>query len=132
MDVAVTYPTMSTAPVVVSLRGQLDIDSAARLSGAFQELADRQVVRVIVDLAGLEFCDSIGLSTIIIGHRRCTAAGGWLNLAAPSPFLLRLLSVVGIAEAIPVYASVEGARRRAPADRIMPAHDLLIDDLQVG
>jgi len=43
--------------------------------------------------------------------------------------MLRLLAAVGITGTVPVYGSVEGARRADPADRIEPIHDDMIDDV---
>src|SRR5690349_53534 len=62
MDVVVDeHPTGE--PTVVSVRGHLDIDSAPELRDAVEGLLDRDVTRIVVDLAELDFCDSIGLST---------------------------------------------------------------------
>src|SRR5690348_512080 len=127
MDVAVT----GTDPVVLSLSGQLDLDTEADLRTAFDELAARGCRRVVVDLSGLDFCDSIGLSTIVVGHRLCVSDGGWLRLAAPGEFMRRLLSSVGITGSVPVYRSVDGARRGDPGERIAPVGDELIDDVHV-
>jgi anti-sigma B factor antagonist len=129
MDVAVIRPGIRTEPVVVSLSGQLDLDTAAGLRTAFDELAEERQWQIVVDLSGLDFCDSIGLSTIVLGHRLCTAQGGSLSLAAPTPFMVHLLAAVGIAGSVPVYRSVDGARRSDPVDRFEPVHDDMIDDL---
>jgi len=58
---------------VLSLRGQLDLDPADSLRTTFDELALQRVSEIIVDLAGLDFCDSTGLSTIVVGYRLCAA-----------------------------------------------------------
>ena len=126
MDVAVT----GTDPAVLSVSGQLDLDTEADLRAAFDELAAQGCRRVVVDLSGLDFCDSIGLSTIVVGHRLCVAEGGWLRLAAPGEFMLHLLSSVGITGSVPVYGTADGARRGDPADRVRPVGDELIDDVQ--
>ena len=123
MDVDISYSGADTA--VVSIRGQLDIDTAPAVHTAFDTLGDRAVIRIVVDLSGLEFCDSIGLSTFVIAHRRCAEAGGWVRIAGPMPFMVRLLSVVGVAQAVPMYRTVEGARNDDASQRIPPAHDPL-------
>ena len=108
MDVFVSdHP--ATGAVTVALRGQLDLDGAPRLQATFDALAGRSVNRVVVDLAGLHFCDSIGLSTFVVAHNYCTSTGGYLRFAAPSEFLARVLSVVGIAGTLPVYRTVPAA-----------------------
>jgi anti-sigma B factor antagonist len=95
--------------VVVTVRGNLDVDSATVLTTTLEQVLDRPAPRVIVDLSGVEFCDSIGLSTFVVGNNRATAGGGWLRLACPPEFLERLLDTVGLTRHMGVYASVGDA-----------------------
>jgi anti-anti-sigma factor len=95
--------------VVVALRGNLDIDSAAVLTTTLDHVLEQPEPRVVVDLAGVEFCDSTGLSAFVVGHRRAVALGGWLRLACASDFLVQLLDTVGLSSRIPRYATVAEA-----------------------
>jgi anti-anti-sigma factor len=105
-------------PTVVSVRGRLDIDSAPELREAVEGLLDRAVTRIVVNLAELDFCDSIGLSTFLVARNRCSAAGGFLRLAAPAPFMLRVITVVGLGDRLATYRSVPEARVGDPAGRL--------------
>ncbi|WP_433359612.1 STAS domain-containing protein [Actinoplanes sp. CA-142083] len=95
--------------VVVAVRGNLDLDSAAVLTTTLDQVLDRPSPRVVVDLSEVEFCDSTGLSAFVVGHNRATATGGWLRLAAPTAFLADLLETVGLAPRIGVYPTVADA-----------------------
>jgi anti-sigma B factor antagonist len=95
--------------VVVVVRGNLDIDSAPVLTTALDQVLNAPAPRVVVDLSGVEFCDSTGLSAFVVGHNRAVALGGWLRLAAPGEFLSRLLDTVGLTPAVPVYGDVADA-----------------------
>ena len=95
--------------VVVSLRGDLDLDSATVLGTTLDQVLDRPAPHVVVDLAGVEFCDSTGLSSFVVGHNRAREAGGWLRLAAPGEWLLGLLATVGLTPRLAVYPSVADA-----------------------
>src|SRR5690348_13246755 len=88
------HPVADTT--VVTLSGQLDLDTAHLLREVLEPLLEQPVPRIVVDLAGLTFCDSIGLSALAVGHNRCTEAGGYLRLSAPTPFLIKVLAVVGL------------------------------------
>ena len=96
---------------VVQPSGQLDMDSAPRLRSVLEGLIDAGRTRIVIDLGRLTFCDSIGLSTLVVASRGCEATGGFLRLARPNPFLLNLLTVVGVREAVRTYDSVEAACR---------------------
>jgi anti-sigma B factor antagonist len=94
---------------VVQPNGQLDMETAPVLRAAIDELIRAGNRRIVVDLGRLTFCDSIGLSTLVVAHRSCVDDGGYLRLARPSPFLLNLLNVIGIRDTLPVFESVDAA-----------------------
>ena len=95
--------------VVVVIRGNLDVDSAAVLTAALEQVLLEPAPRIVVDLSGIEFCDSTGLSAFLVGNNRAVAAGGWLRLAAADGFLGRLLDTVGLTPRLPAYPSVTDA-----------------------
>jgi anti-sigma B factor antagonist len=95
--------------VVVAVRGNLDLDSAAVMSTTLDQVLRRPVPRVVVDLSGVEFCDSVGLSAFIVGHNRAAETGGWLRLAAPNDWMSRLLTTVGLSARLGVYPGVADA-----------------------
>jgi anti-anti-sigma factor len=100
----------TTDPVVISVHGNLDVDSAGELIAALDQALDRPRPRVIIDLAAVDFCDSTGLSAFILGHNRAAEAGGWLRLAGPSDWLRRLLDTLGLSRQLAVHATVTEAR----------------------
>ena len=68
--------------VVVTVRGDLDDGSDTVLGTTLDQVLDRRAPRVVVDVSGIGFCDSVGLRSFVTGHERAHAAGGWLRLAA--------------------------------------------------
>jgi anti-sigma B factor antagonist len=121
MDITVAEPT-GDGVTVVRLSGELGADTVLPLQEALTALVDRQAYRIVVDLSELAFCDSIGLSSFVEAHRRGSAAGGWVRLAAPNPFMVRVLGVVGLLGRLPVYTTVAGAMAGDEQDR-HPAPD---------
>ena len=113
MDVVISYGPNGDA--VMRLVGNLDLDTAPELRGALDALDERSVTRMVVDLTGLVFCDSIGLSAFVDAHKSCTSKGGYLRLANPTPLLEHIFMVVGIADALPIYRTVQAARDGDPA-----------------
>ena len=107
MQVAVAHRPPNTA--VLTLRGSLDIDTAPSLKANLDWLVERLAPRVIVDLSGLDFCDSMGVGVLVTAHGRALERGGWVRLAAPSGFLRRLLDTLGLTEYLSLHPDVETA-----------------------
>jgi anti-sigma B factor antagonist len=94
---------------VIAVRGEIDVQTAGQLLDAVHAALDVPVPRIVLNLADVRFCDSTGLSVFGYGHRHSTNRGGFLRLAAPTTFLTRVLTVVGIAQQIPVFDTVAAA-----------------------
>ncbi|GGK91243.1 STAS domain-containing protein [Mangrovihabitans endophyticus] len=107
MQVSVAHRPPNTAVLV--LRGSLDIDTAASLKANLSRLVERPAPRVVVDVAGLDFCDSMGVGVLVTAHGRAQERGGWVRLAAPSGFLRRLLETLGLTDYLQVFADVDAA-----------------------
>ncbi|MFI7542759.1 STAS domain-containing protein [Actinoplanes sp. NPDC049599] len=100
--------------VVVTVRGDLDDGSDTVLGTTLDQVLDRPVPRVVVDVSGIDFCDSVGLRSFLTGHERARAAGGWLRLAAPGGPLRDLLAVAGLSARLEVFPSVADALTTGP------------------
>ncbi|MCC9307909.1 STAS domain-containing protein [Kitasatospora sp. RB6PN24] len=119
--------TVSVRPwargTVVAPEGELDLDTAELLRDALERQLRGRWPHILVDCAGLRFCDSTGLRVILRARTAAQAAGGGLDLVAPRPALLRLLALTGTEEVFPVYASVAEAEAEGaieppgPSDR---------------
>lgn len=81
----------------VSVHGDLDYDTAdAFLVTVLDQLAAHPEVRDLhLDCGGLGVCDSMGLSGLLMLHRRTRPAGVHLHLDNRQPPLERLLTVTG-------------------------------------
>jgi anti-sigma B factor antagonist len=86
---------------VVSVSGELDLGTAPDLC-ARVDAARTQ--RLLVDLTGLEFCDSTGLRALIGAANEVRANGGRFAVACPpTGDVARLLDRVGAAEWLAVH-----------------------------
>jgi anti-sigma B factor antagonist len=83
--------------VVMSVQGEIDLYTVPRLQRALASvLASGGPVRLVVDLSGVDFCDSTGVNVLLAGHRQAREAGGDLELAAPRPAVRKILQVTGL------------------------------------
>lgn len=94
--------------VLLTLGGELDHDTAAPLKDALDAAAARGG-RLLVDMAGLRFCDSTGLNALLHGRLAVQEAGGSLELAGLSGPVARMFRITGADGVFPVHADVTQA-----------------------
>jgi anti-anti-sigma factor len=91
----------SPAEAVVSLTGEIDVSTAAKLAAAVGEiLQSESPPRLVLDMAGVTFCDSQGLGTLVVLSRRARLASSLLVLTNVGEFLLRVLDITGLRTAL--------------------------------
>lgn len=83
---------------IVALTGEIDLQTAPRLSGAVNDALAEDPLRVVLDMEGVTFCDSRGLGTLVVLSRAAARSRSVLVLANLGDFLKRLLAVSGIGE----------------------------------
>jgi anti-anti-sigma factor len=88
------------AGIVIAVSGELDMSNADQLSGAVTEELHKGPKRVVLDLAELTFCDSLGLRTLLLLSRNAQAQQTYLALRNPSPFFSRMLQITGVESAL--------------------------------
>jgi anti-sigma B factor antagonist len=81
---------------VVSVTGELDIATVDRLSGELERTSKRGARRVIVDLVGLTFIDSVSLGVLTEEARRLRADGGTCVVVSQDPRILRVFEITGL------------------------------------
>jgi anti-sigma B factor antagonist len=85
---------------VVSVSGDLDVSTADQLADTVNEELRDSPGRIVLDLAGLDFCDSLGLGTLVVLSRTARVQQTYLVLRNPSPFFTRMLEVTGVREGL--------------------------------
>lgn len=87
----------SAAGPVVEAVGELDYDSAPRLRGVLQRaLVVRPApVMLVVDLAGVTFCDSAGLNALLMARLDAERQDTVVRLARPTHIVARVLEISG-------------------------------------
>ena len=80
------------------LFGELDVVSAPDLERKLSEVLEQPHARVMLDLNGLRFVDSAGVSVLIRAKQRAQANGRTLVLRRPTEQLERVFALVGLAE----------------------------------
>ena len=87
---------------VVWVDGELDMSTAPLLSDTVTEQLRCAPQRIVLDLARLTFCDSLGLGTLVVLSRTARVQQTYLVLRNPSAFFTRMLDVTGLREGLNV------------------------------
>ena len=81
----------------MSVHGEIDLYTVPRLQRELAGVLAADVpVRLVVDLSGVDFCDSTGVNVLLAAHRQARESGGDLELAAPRPSVRKILQVTGL------------------------------------
>jgi anti-anti-sigma factor len=95
--------------VVLAVSGELDVASAPMLRAHVRFALGGRPARLVLDLAGLRFCDAAGLSVLAMARNATTRDGISLALAAVPRPVRRLLKMTGMNRILDAYPSVAAA-----------------------
>ncbi|WP_330284841.1 anti-sigma factor antagonist [Streptomyces sp. NBC_00588] len=107
------WPTQLPAPVtlsldmsgdrlVVTVSGELDLESDQLLQQTLNDALDRTSGSLELDLAGVDFCDCAALNVLLDVHDRARASAKRFVLRTTSPAVQRLLALTGV---LPLFAA---------------------------
>ncbi|MEU5999007.1 STAS domain-containing protein [Streptomyces sp. NPDC047197] len=85
----------------LTLAGELDLDTVARIEPELMLVTAGGGTKVVLDLAGLTFCDTSGVKLLLRLHRRCAADGARLRLCHIPRRPGRVLRTLGVDRTIP-------------------------------
>jgi anti-sigma B factor antagonist len=83
---------------VVAVTGELDLASSPELEQRLEQFYASESELLVIDLRGLEFMDSTGLSVLVSAHHKLIDAGRRLIIVRGPQQVQRLLDLTGVAE----------------------------------
>ncbi|WNV86190.1 STAS domain-containing protein [Umezawaea sp. Da 62-37] len=99
----------SAAFTVLRVAGELDHHSAPALSEALEAVPFGPEHGVVIDLTGLSYCDSTGISVLVIAFQNAQAADSPFGLAGLNRELMRVFQIAGLDKFLPFHATVDEA-----------------------
>jgi anti-sigma B factor antagonist len=97
---------------IVTICGEIDLYTAPRLHSELAAvLVDGMPARVVIDMSGVDFCDSTGMNVLLSCLRRVRERGGELEIASPKPAVRKILQVTGLDS---VFTLVDDANMGRP------------------
>ena len=101
--------TAASGTQVLNVRGEIHLSTAPRFAQCLQETLDQGNTRIVLDLSGVEFIDSTGLSVLLTGLRRVTQLQGRMAVVCANPTVLRLFQITSLDETFDIFPDREGA-----------------------
>ncbi|HXG37144.1 MAG TPA: STAS domain-containing protein [Bacteroidota bacterium] len=100
-----------TAIVLKVKERKLDASVSPELKGEFLILCNPQTKNLVVDLSDVEFCDSSGLSALLIAERKMRENGGVVKLVGLQKKVLSLIRISRLDRAFSIHDSLAKALR---------------------
>ncbi|WP_109524893.1 STAS domain-containing protein [Nocardia aurea] len=104
-----TSADATTGTCVLALTGELDYISAAQLRADMDGLLAPEHRHLVLDLSGLEFCDSTGIRLFLVLRKLILERGGTIALAGLTARLERVFRMTGLTQAFDLYPSADQA-----------------------
>ena len=114
-----TQEELSDTAVVIRVDGEIHATTAPEFSERIHGAIDGGKTGVVLDLTGVEFIDSTGLSVLLNSLRRVTRARGAMVLACANPTVLRLFEITKLDSTFEILPNCDDAvarLRQAMAD----------------
>lgn len=100
-DFAVTM-VQEDGTAVVGVEGEVDLYTGPLLWERLSTVIDEGWRRVVVDLEGMRFIDSTGLSVLVMTLRRLEEVGGELVLRSPCRMASKLFQLTGLSQLVEI------------------------------
>lgn len=95
---------------LVAIAGELDMATAPDLFDVLAEAIGSGDTDIVLDLSGLEFCDSAGLAVFVRARNQLDQSGHRLIVAAPTEAVARILDLSGVSQVVPTVTDTAAAR----------------------
>jgi anti-anti-sigma factor len=97
---------------VIRVVGEIHATTAPEFSERLNSVIANGKTAVALDLTGVEFIDSTGLSVLLNGLRRVTRARGAMVIACANPTVLRLFEITKLDSTFEILPSCDEAIER--------------------
>ncbi len=94
---------------IISVHGEIDLHTAPKFETVMERLAGNGFRAVMVDMSGVSFMDSTGLSTLMRARDHLEERDISFRLVSPSHAVDRIFSVTGFQDYFEIFASREDA-----------------------
>ena len=94
---------------VVAATGEVDVFTAPVLDEALSAAVGAGATCLVVDLSGVEFLDSTGLSVLVKALKRVKESGGSLDVVVTAERVAKVFRITGLDASMPLHATLADA-----------------------
>ncbi len=91
----------------------LDGVVAPDLKALFVQLTNEGSNKIILDLSAVKYCDSSGLSSILIGHRLCRDTNGLFVLCGLQSDVAKIIQIAQLDKVFSIAENIDAAKQTA-------------------
>jgi anti-sigma B factor antagonist len=104
-----TVTTEHNFTVLTSNVEKLDASNASDLKSELVLLNKKGVNSMVIDLSSTKYCDSSGLSAILVANRLCKDTNGKFVLCGLQPNVSKMISISQLDKVLTIYKNLEEA-----------------------
>jgi anti-sigma B factor antagonist len=94
---------------ILAVEGEIHVSTAPEFSAMLSATVDDGCTSLVLDLTGVMFIDSTGLSVLLNALRQVTHTGGQMAVVCSNPTVLRLFEITRLDTTFDIYAELEPA-----------------------
>ncbi len=107
-DITLTLPDGSELEGTrISFKGRVEASTIQAFQAAIEEQINRGRNHLFIDLAGVEYITSTGMGGLVKYYNLVTEKRGTLSLLKPPESVLNVVQLLGLADILPIYDSLE-------------------------
>ncbi|HSG41730.1 MAG TPA: STAS domain-containing protein [Anaerolineales bacterium] len=103
------YSELDKGVRLLKLNGTLDMNGTFSIEFQFVRYCAGENVRVLVDLAKVNFMSSIGIPLLVNTAKSIVSRGGKVTFLNPQDKVLSVLEMVGVPDMIPIHTDMDTA-----------------------
>lgn len=95
--------------LIVAPNGRIDSATSSTFDRHLTSVIDRGDVNLVIDLAGLEYISSTGLSAFLSAAKKVRATGGRMALSGMNSRIRLVFEMSGFLRLFPIFPNVDAA-----------------------
>ena len=94
---------------IIRVRGEIHVSTAPQFAQHLSDVVESGKTAIVLDMTGVEFIDSTGLSVLLNGLRLVTQVHGRMAIVCTNPTVLRLFQITNLDETFDIFEDRDAA-----------------------